>query len=224
MKLIVSEEKLQELIDNRAIEDCIKKGDLMLFTLNIASLTGNLKCPVIVGDLENSLDLLEEFNKEISNKFEDEEQVIERVKPISNLISIDDYYEELHNIFRRNVELKNIPNSSTRSLRSGNKAKNKEKLKSILPGFNNDPNRILMACYYEVYQRVKGSYDLSKNELQYMRGTEAWLNNTSNIEAMYDRAIKDEQFKELYLKDRFSINDYGVSFVTLYEDNTQFLM
>ena len=222
MKLIVSEEELNDLIDSRAIEDCKKIGngdgtELMVFTLNISSLTGNLKCPVIVGDVENGFEIkLDNLEEVTENK--------ERVKPISNLISIDDYYEELHNVFRRNVELKNIPNSSTRSLRSGNKAKNKEKLKSILPSFNNDPNRVLMACYYEVYQRVKTSYDLSKNELQYMRGTEAWLNNTINIESMYDRAVKDEQFKELYLKDRFSINDYGVSFVTLYEDNTQFLM
>lgn len=224
MKLIVSEEELNDLIDSRAIEDCKKivnenGTDLMVFTLNISSLTGNLKCPVIVGDV-NSFEEIKLDDLDVSTVTESKE----RVKPISNLISIDDYYEELHNVFRRNVELKNIPNSSTRSLRSGNKAKNKEKLKLILPSFNNDPNRVLMACYYEVYQRVKTSYDLSKNELRYMRGTEAWLNNTINIESMYDRAVKDEQFKELYLKDRFSINDYGVSFVTLYEDNTQFLM
>ena len=50
------------------------------------------------------------------------------------------------------------------------------------------------AVRYEVWFRVKSS-QVSDNKLEFMQGLEAWLNNTSNVDAMIERSQESNEYK-----------------------------
>ncbi len=83
-----------------------------------------------------------------------------------------------------------------RSLRSGNKDRITERLKKrIDEGYNIE--NIINAVKYEVWWRVNESKKTNDNKLQYMRGMEAWINDTENLDSMIERSLKSIDFQNL---------------------------
>jgi hypothetical protein len=83
-----------------------------------------------------------------------------------------------------------------RSLRSGNKDRITERLKKrIDEGYNIE--NIINAVKYEVWWRVNESKKTNDNKLQYMRGMEAWINDTENLDSMIERSLKSTDFQNL---------------------------
>ena len=83
-----------------------------------------------------------------------------------------------------------------RSLRSGNKDRITERLKKrIDEGY--DVENIINAIKYEVWWRVNESKKTNDNKLQYMRGMEAWINDTENLDSMIERSLKSTDFQNL---------------------------
>jgi hypothetical protein len=80
-----------------------------------------------------------------------------------------------------------------RNLRTGNKAKVKKRIQTLIDeSYNMDA--VLKAIKYEVWFRKKSS-STNDNKLDFMQGLEAWLNNTTNIDAMIERSRSSAEFK-----------------------------
>lgn len=80
-----------------------------------------------------------------------------------------------------------------RNLRSGTKSRVKKNIEKLIDESYN-MMAVIQAIKYEVWFRVKDS-SVSDNKLDFMQGMEAWLNNTSNIDAMIDRSNESNEFK-----------------------------
>jgi hypothetical protein len=80
--------------------------------------------------------------------------------------------------------------------RSGNKDRITERLKKRMDeGY--DIENIINAVKYEVWWRVNESKKTNDNKLQYMRGMEAWINDTENLDSMIERSLKSTDFQNL---------------------------
>ncbi len=78
-------------------------------------------------------------------------------------------------------------------MRTGNKTKIKKRIQALIDESYN-LTAVLNAIKYEVWFRKKGSI-INDNKLEFMQGLEAWLNNTSNVEAMIERSISSNEYK-----------------------------
>ncbi len=137
-------------------------------------------------------------------------------EPYIILVSISDLPEKSNNSQEINVEdfLKAFPTPSeakvmllpingilNRSLRTGTKSKMQLKLNNFC---KNHPNvNIIDLVKHEVKKRVTTSLRTNRNELQFMRASEAWLNDDANIDSLIDEVYNN---KEDYLTTDNSID------------------
>jgi hypothetical protein len=111
--------------------------------------------------------------------------------PKSDIKTIDGWLAALKNVFPTNSAAH--LEQEGRNLRTGNKLRLKKRIQALIDeSYNMDA--VLMAAKYEVWFRKKTS-TVGNNSLDFMQGMEAWLNNTSNIDAMIDRAQQSKEFK-----------------------------
>lgn len=105
--------------------------------------------------------------------------------------SIDQWYNEIRIEFPLNTG--GIFGIEGRNLRNGNKTKIKKKIQELIDqGYN--LTTVITAAKYEVWYRKKVA-TVDDNKLDFMKGLESWLNDTSNIDAMIERSEESNEFK-----------------------------
>jgi hypothetical protein len=177
-----SKEFLNELISHQLIEP---KGNGKFVINTKPNLRGEvLQIPVIY--VENETEKTDSEPSEISIK----------ESSIKNK-SIKEIYLLYRACFPTNIEEAIGKEDDTgRSLRSGNKDRITERLKKRMDeGY--DIENIINAVKYEVWWRVNESKKTNDNKLQYMRGMEAWINDTENLDSMIERSLKSTDFQNL---------------------------
>jgi hypothetical protein len=177
-----SKEFLNELISHQLIEP---KGNGKFVINTKPNLRGEvLQIPVIY--VENETEKTDGEPSEISIK----------ESSIKNK-SIKEIYLLYRACFPTNIEEAIGKEDDTgRSLRSGNKDRITERLKKRMDeGY--DIENIINAVKYEVWWRVNESKKTNDNKLQYMRGMEAWINDTENLDSMIERSLKSTDFQNL---------------------------
>lgn len=80
-----------------------------------------------------------------------------------------------------------------RNLRSGNKARMTKLVQKLIDESYN-MTAVINAVKYEVWWRIKAS-TITDNKLDFMKGVEVWLNDTSNIDAMIERSQESNEFQ-----------------------------
>lgn len=109
----------------------------------------------------------------------------------NSIYSLDQWYNLIRIEFPTNAGAH--LNTHGRNLRTGNKTKIKKRIQALIDESYN-LTAVLNAIKYEVWFRKKGSI-INDNKLEFMQGLEAWLNNTSNVEAMIERSISSNEYK-----------------------------
>lgn len=119
------------------------------------------------------------------------------IQPKSKYKDVKDVYSTYRLCFPTNIEEAiGKDNADGRSLRSGNKEKIMKKLKERMDdGY--DPENIINAVKYEVWWRKNEYKRTGENKLQFMRGMEAWINDTENLDSMIERSLKSTEFQNL---------------------------
>jgi hypothetical protein len=178
-----SKEFLNELISHQLIEP---KGNGKFVINTKPNLRGEvLQIPVIYIDDHN----------ELTNS-DNDSTITVKENGMKNK-SIKEIYLLYRACFPTNIEEAIGKEDDTgRSLRSGNKDRITERLKKrIDEGY--DVENIINAIKYEVWWRVNESKKTNDNKLQYMRGMEAWINDTENLDSMIERSLKSTDFQNL---------------------------
>lgn len=117
---------------------------------------------------------------------------IEVDEVIDNSIhSLEGWYNTLKELFPTNTG-KHL-SLDGRNLRTGNKSRIKKNIEKLIDESIN-LSAVVFAIKFEVWWRMKNS-TVADNKLDFMQGMEAWLNNSTNIEAMIERGQESNEFK-----------------------------
>lgn len=148
------------------------------------------KCIVEYNGLTYSL-LTKEYNGssiELSIDFEEVSGLYTETKISSKTnVSVEDAYALIRKAFPVDIN-SFFAMRGGRSLRTGRPQKCKEHIKTLMAeGLT--PQNIVSAIEYEVETRVSRSTPRD-NQLQYMQGMEAWLNNSENVRTMYECSLE----------------------------------
>lgn len=183
-ELKCSKEFLNELISHQLVEP---KGNGKFVINTKPNLRGEiLEIPIYY--TESDVD---------SNQNEENQTVELNSKPGKKYEDIKELYAAYRVCFPTNIEEAiGRENNDGRSLRSGSKEKIIKRLKErITDGY--DAETIINAVKYEVWWRTNESKRTGDNKLQFMRGMEAWINDTENMESMIERSLKSTEFQNL---------------------------
>lgn len=172
MQLLCSKEELNDLIKESIVEP---QGNNEFFIYTKANLKG--ECHPIRLSCNTEVDL----NNIVKN-----EQVFD-----NSIYTVDKWANLIKDEFPTNTG--KLFNKEGRNLRSGNKTRILKLVQRLIDESYN-MSAVLNAVKYEVWWRVKVS-TLSDNKLDFMQAVEAWLNNTSNIDAMIERSLESQEFK-----------------------------
>jgi hypothetical protein len=179
-----SKEFLNELILHQVIEP---RGNGKFVINTKPNLKGDiLQIPIQYYEIEQEVNLFDIEPDEIS------------IKQSSNKTkNIKDWYMLYRNCFPINIENAiGKENNDGRSLRTGNKDKIMKKLKERMDdGY--DIEKLINSVKYEVWWRINESKKTGDNKLQFMRGMEAWVNDTENLDAMIERSEKSTEFQNV---------------------------
>ena len=167
-KLVCTEEFLNELVKQSIIEP---QGDNKFILYTKANLIGECYPITINCDLNTtaeSISITENKSK-----------------------SLEEWYDLIRVEFPTNAGAH--LSIDGRNLRSGNKTRIKKRIQTLIEESYN-MEAVQNAVRYEVWFRVKAS-QVSDNKLEFMQGLEAWLNNTSNVDAMIERSMESNEYK-----------------------------
>ena len=109
----------------------------------------------------------------------------------NSIFTLDQWYNLIKEEFPTNAG-KHL-SIDGRNLRSGTKSKVKKNIQKLIDESYN-LTAVIQAIKYEVWFRIKDSR-VGDNKLEFMKGMEPWLNDTSNIDAMIDRSNESNEFK-----------------------------
>lgn len=185
-ELKCSKEFLNELITHQVIEP---RGTGKFVINTKPNLRGEmLQIPIYYVEIEekDSIDNNDDTDKPELN-----------IKQGEKIKNIKDVYALYRLCFPTNIEeAVGKEDNNGRSLRSGNKEKIMKKLKDRLDEGYLVEN-IINAVKYEVWWRTTEAKRTGDNKLQYMRGMEAWINDTENLDSMVERSLKSTEFQNL---------------------------
>lgn len=168
-KLVCTKEFLNDLVKQSIIEP---QGNNEFILYTKANLIGECYPITISCDVNTSV--------KAGNKFAD-----------NNSKNLNEWYDIIRVEFPTNAGAH--LSIDGRNLRSGNKTKIKKRIQALIEESYN-MEAVQNAIRFEVWFRVKGS-TVNNNKLDFMQGLEAWLNNTSNIDAMIERSQESNEYK-----------------------------
>ena len=168
-KLICTEEFLNELVKQSIIEP---QGDGKFILYTKANLVGECYPITISCNVDNDIENTVVFTDNKSK-------------------TLDEWYNTVRVEFPTNAGAH--LNVDGRNLRSGNKTRIKKRIQALIDESYN-MEAVVNAVKYEVWFRVKSS-KVSDNKLEFMQALEAWLNNTSNVDAMIERSQESNEYK-----------------------------
>jgi hypothetical protein len=132
------------------------------------------------------------FNNNLDFKHYDVE-IAYKQQAITTSTNIEDIYNRLRKVFVTDTNA-HLGMTGGRNLRTGNKNNILRRLAlREKEGYNLES--LIKAAEYETESRIKNSTP-KQNQLNYMKGMEAWLNDTNNIDAMLENMNKsNDEFK-----------------------------